>query len=100
TWRINRRQAAPSRLPGTKARSRRLSGSTAVWSQSSPRSRSNGSSGSHAASFLKTNPHFSSTWTSRVRGGKSHEFVVPFLGVGPGQRQVAGYRVLVDIDQS
>ena len=54
--------------PGTQANSNRLSGSTAVWSQSSPRSRSTGSSGSHAASFFPTNPHFSATWTSRVRG--------------------------------
>src|SRR3954453_13255630 len=100
TWRINSSQVAPSRWPGTKANSNRFSGSTAVWSQSSPQSRSRGSSGSHDASFLKTNPHFSSTWTSRVRGGKSHEFVVELLGVGAGQRQVACHRVLVHLDQA
>src|SRR3954471_22505640 len=100
TWRINRSQVAPSRLPGTKARSNRLSGSTAVWSQSSPHRRSKGSSGSHDASFWKTNPHFSSTWTSRVRGGKSHAFVVECLGMGAGPGQVARHRVLVDIDQA
>jgi putative transposase len=37
-------QAVPSRLPGTRPSSRRLSGSTAVGSQSSPRRRSSGSS--------------------------------------------------------
>ena len=86
--------------PGTRARSKRLSGSTAVWSHSSLRSRSRGSSGSHDASFWKTNPHFSSTWTSRVRGGKSHEFVVKLFGVGAGFGEVASHRVLVDVDQA
>src|SRR4051812_49223797 len=97
---INRAQVSPSRLPGTKARSNRLSASTAVWSQSSPRSRSSGSRGLHDASFLATNPHFSSTWTSRVSGGKRHEFVVEFLGMGPGDRQITCHSVLVDIDQA
>src|SRR5206468_3056743 len=100
TWRISRWQVAPSRFPGTRARSNRLSGSTAVWSQSSPRSRSSGSAGSQLASLLATNPHFSSTWTSRVRGGKSHELVVELRGVGPGDRQVSGHGVLVDLDQA
>src|SRR5206468_9492173 len=100
TWRISRWQVAPSRLPGTRARSNRLSGSTAVWSQSSPRSRSRGSVGSQFASLLATNPHFSSTWTSRVRGGKRHEFIVKRLGVGSGECQVAGHGVLVDLDQA
>jgi len=39
---------------------------------------------------LATNDHFSSNWTSRVLGGKSHEFVVELLGVlagGPAQTQ-------------
>jgi hypothetical protein len=49
---------------------------------------------------LKTNPHFSSTWTSRVRGGKSDEFVVEFLGVGAGFGQVARHGVLIDLDQA
>src|SRR3954469_6261346 len=97
---MTRSQAAPSRLPGTRPSSRRLSGATAVWSQSSPRSRSSGSVGSHDASFWKTYPHFSATWASRVRGGKRHELVVELLGVGAGQGQVAGHGVLVHLDQA
>src|SRR3954453_19510335 len=100
TWRISRSQVAPSRLPCTKARSSRLSGSTAVWSHSSPRSRSRGSDGSHAASFLATKPHFSSAWTSRVEGGKAHEFVVEPLGMGPGEGRVPRHGVLIDPDQA
>jgi hypothetical protein len=37
---------------------------------------------------LPTNAHISSSWTSRVRGGKSHELVVSVVGViagGAGQ---------------
>jgi hypothetical protein len=49
---------------------------------------------------LATNPHFSSTWTSRVSGGKGHEFVVEVLGVGPGECQIACHGVLVHIDQA
>jgi hypothetical protein len=52
TWRINGSQVSTFRLPDTRARSKQLSGSTAVWSQSSPHSRPNGCSGSHEASFL------------------------------------------------
>jgi hypothetical protein len=52
------RQFSAVRLPGTRVGRRRLSGSTAVWSQSSPRSRSSGSPGSHFFSFFPTKPHF------------------------------------------
>lgn len=51
TCRMTCLQATPSRLPGTRHSRSRLSGSTAVWSQSSPRSRSSGSRGSHDFSF-------------------------------------------------
>src|SRR5262249_51073775 len=40
--------------------------------------------------------HFSSNWTSRVAGGKSHEFVVELLGVVAGEQGVAADGVLVD----
>src|SRR3978361_1916839 len=69
------------RLPGTTLTTRRCSGSKATWSQLSPRWRSPGSSGSQCFSFLSTKDHFSSNWTSRVRGGKSHELVVSVVSV-------------------
>src|SRR5262245_36224076 len=72
------------RWPGTTTSNSRCSGSTAVWSQSSPLSSSRGSSGSQFFCFLPTKFHFSSNWTSRVRGGKSHELVVEVLGLGAG----------------
>jgi hypothetical protein len=59
-----------------------------------------GSSGSQFFSFLATKDHFSSNWTSRVRGGKSHEFVVESLGVGAGQETIADDGVLVDADEA
>ena len=34
--------------------------------------------------------HFSSNWTSRVRGGKGHEFVVEALGLVAGEGEIAG----------
>jgi hypothetical protein len=49
---------------------------------------------------LVTNDHFSSNWTARVCGGKSHEFVVEVLGVVPGQEAVAEDGVLVHADQA
>jgi hypothetical protein len=49
---------------------------------------------------LATNDHFSSNWTSRVLGGKSHEFVVELLGVLAGQQAVADDRVPVHPDQA
>src|SRR4051794_31830424 len=83
-------QFSAERSPGTTTSSRRCSGSTAVWSQSSPLSSSRGSSGSQPFSFLPTKPHFSSNWTSRVAGGKSHEFVMVQLGLVAGEGDVAG----------
>jgi hypothetical protein len=47
---------------------------------------------------LNTNDHFSSSWTSSVRGGKSHEFVVEFSGVLAYSSAVADHRVAVDAD--
>src|ERR1019366_10743395 len=83
-------QFSAERSPGITTSSRRCSGSTAVWSQSSPLSSSRGSSGSQFFSFLPTKFHFSSNWTSRVSGGKSHEFVVVKLGLVAGKGEVAG----------
>jgi hypothetical protein len=48
---------------------------------------------------LKTNDHFSSNWTSRVRGGKSHELVVELLGVRAGEPAVVNHRVAVHSDE-
>src|SRR5215203_2540368 len=83
-------QFSAVRSPGTTTRSRRVSGSTAVWSQSSPSSPSAGSSGSQDFSFLATKLHFSSNWTSRVRGGKGHELVVQAFGLLAGEGDVPG----------
>src|SRR3954452_16308537 len=77
-------QFSAQRSPGTTTSNSRCSGSTAVWSQSSPLSSSRGSSGSQFFSFLATKFHFSSNWTSRVRGGKIHEFIVEVLGLVAG----------------
>jgi hypothetical protein len=49
---------------------------------------------------LPTNAHFSSNWTSRVRGGKSHEFVVDLAGVGAGDAGQSNDRVLVHPDEA
>jgi hypothetical protein len=48
---------------------------------------------------LPTNAHFSSNWTSRVEGGKGHEFVVELLGVVAGAQGVAADGVLIDASQ-
>ena len=45
---------------------------------------------------MPTNAHFSPNWTSRVAGGKGHEFVVELLGVVAGEQGVAADGVLVD----
>jgi hypothetical protein len=47
-----------------------------------------------------TNDHISSNWTSRVRGGKSHELVLSVAGVCPGSRGQADDRIAVDVDQA
>jgi hypothetical protein len=49
---------------------------------------------------LKTNDHFSSNWTCRVLGGKSHDLVVELPGVSAGQAAVADDRVAVHLHQS
>src|SRR5262249_52595698 len=74
-------QFCAQRSPGTTTSNSRCSGSRAVWSQSSPLS---WSWGSVFFCFLATKFHFSSSWTSRVRGGKSHELVVEVLGLVAG----------------
>src|SRR3954470_24491145 len=87
------------RSPGTTASNKRCSGSTAVWSQSSPLSSSAGSSGSRFFSFLATKFHFSSNWTSRALGGKRHEFVVKELGPVASLGEVARDGVPGDASQ-
>ena len=42
---------------------------------------------------MATKAHFSSNWTSVVRGGNRHELVVEVPGVPAGQAAVAGDRV-------
>src|SRR4051794_9087147 len=59
------------RSRGTTATTSRCSGSNATWSQQSPRYRSSGSSSSQFFSFLATNAHFSSIWSSRVSGERA-----------------------------
>jgi hypothetical protein len=49
---------------------------------------------------LATKDHFSSNWTSRVVGGKSHEVVVEVLGVPTGLEGEADDRVLVHSRQA
>jgi hypothetical protein len=49
-----------------------------------------GSVRSQFASFLATKDHFSSNWTSVVRGGNRHEVVVGGPGVLAGDATVAG----------
>src|SRR4029079_17484104 len=54
-----------------------------------------GSAGSQCFSFLATKAHFSSNWTSRVRGGKSDQFVVQLAGVFTGSSAQATDRAAV-----
>jgi hypothetical protein len=49
---------------------------------------------------LATKDHFSSNWTSRVLGGKSHELVVEFLGLLARQKAKAHHRILIHADQT
>src|ERR1019366_7487372 len=93
-------QFSAERSPGTTTSRRRCSGSMAVWSQSSPLSSSRGPSGSRFFSFLPMKFHFSSNWTSRVSGGKSHEFVVVKLGLVAGKGEVAGDGVTRDTGEA
>src|SRR5512142_980116 len=69
-----------------------------MWSHQSPRWSSAGSSGSQFFGFLPTNDHFSSNWTSRVRGGKSHELVVSVVGMLSGDAGQSADGVGIDAD--
>jgi hypothetical protein len=68
-----------------------------MWSQQSPQ---RASAGSQCFCFLATKDHFSSNCTSRVAGGKSHEFVVGLSGVVAGLEGVANDGVLIDAGQA
>jgi hypothetical protein len=63
----------------------------------SPLRSSAGSSRSRLASFLATNAHFSSNWTSRVRGGNGDQLVVEVAGLRAGQAAVAADRAAVHL---
>ena len=47
------------------------------------------------ASFLATKAHFSSNWTSRVRGGKRDQLVVEVAGLRAGQSAQAADRAAI-----
>jgi hypothetical protein len=49
---------------------------------------------------LATKAHFSSNWTSRVRGGKRDQFVVQVAGVLAGQSAQATDRVAIHFTES
>src|SRR5215218_9580704 len=89
--RTKTRAASAVRFPTTTLTTNRLCGSRATWSQQSPQ---RASSGAQFFCFLRTNAHFSSNWTSTVRGGKRDPLVVELLGVVAGQPGVPGDRVL------
>jgi hypothetical protein len=57
-------------------------------------------SGSQFVCFLKTKDHFSSNWTSRVRGGNSHERVLSVVGVLSGDAGQSDDGVGIDADQA
>src|SRR5918998_800502 len=76
---------AAVRSSGTTLTTIRLSASKATWSQLSPLRSSARSAGSQFFSFLATKAHFSSNWTSRVRGGKRDQLIVEVAGVRAGQ---------------
>jgi hypothetical protein len=49
---------------------------------------------------LATNDHISSSWTSRVSGGKGHQFLVGVLGVLPGLARQPHDGIAVDADEA
>jgi hypothetical protein len=49
---------------------------------------------------LARNDHFSSSWTSRVSGGKSHELLVGVPGVLAGLARQSHDGIAVDTDES
>jgi hypothetical protein len=57
-------------------------------------------SGSQFFCFLPTNDHFSSNWTSLVRGGKSHELLVEIVGVRSGHLGQSLDGLAMDPDQA
>jgi hypothetical protein len=59
-----------------------------------------GSERSQWASFLATNDHFSSNWSSVVRGGEGDQLVVSRHGVVAGLAGVASHGVAVDTHQA
>ena len=84
------------RAPGTTARISRCSGSGATWSHQSPLGSSAGPSGSPCVRSWATKDHFSSDWTSRVRGEKPRAPRGPAGRArprrGPGARRCRGGR--------
>src|SRR4051812_17417279 len=89
-----------TRAPGTTASTSLCSGSKATWSHQSPLWSSDGLLGSQFFCFLSTKDHFSSNWTSRVRGGKSHELVVSVVGMLADHAGQASDGVGIDADQA
>src|ERR1700712_3634298 len=85
------------RSPGTTLTTSRLSASIATWSQVSPLRSSAGSPGSQFFSFLATKAHFSSNWTSRVRGGKLDQLAVEVAGMLAGDPAQASDGVAVHL---
>jgi len=59
-----------------------------------------GSERSQWASFLATNDHFSSNWSSVVRGGEGDQLVVGRHGVDAGLAGIAGHGVAVDAHEA
>src|SRR5262249_58416599 len=49
---------------------------------------------------MATEDHFSSSWTSWVVGGKSHQLVVSLVGMGAGPQGVANDGVFIDTRQA
>src|SRR4051812_33992909 len=89
-----------TRAPGTTASTSLCSGSKATWSHQSPLWSSDGLLGSQFFCFLLTNDHFSSNWTSRVRGGKSHELVMSVVGMLSDDSGQSSDGVGIDADQA
>ena len=93
--RRSRSSGRRGRRPGPAgARRRRRRGPT-----SPPCGHRPGRSGSQFFCFLATNDHISSSWTSRVSGGKGHELVVGVPGVLSGLAGQPHDGVAVDADE-
>src|SRR5262249_23423373 len=72
------------RGPTTTSRTRRLSGSSATWSHTSPLNQSAWRPGSQCFCFLPTKDHFSSSCTLVVEGGRARQLVVQLACVAAG----------------